>query len=123
MVPERVLFVTGRLAEPALRRVLADLAPRAGIDAAVVVLPVSVAALLTTDWVGRHMTVPAGVARVVLPGLCGGDLAAVRAPEGVAVERGPADVRDLPDHFGARKGPPPDYGKYDIEILAEINHA
>jgi dihydropteroate synthase len=119
----RVLFVTGKLAEPAVRRVLTDLAPAAGFAAEVAVLPITVAALLTTDWVARKLQVPDGVSRVVLPGLCRGELAPVEAVAGVPVERGPADVRDLPEHFGRRSGPPPGYGAFDIEILAEINHA
>ncbi len=119
----RVLFVTGKLAEPGLRRVLADLAPAAGFAAEVAVMPITVAALLTTDWVARKLSVPIGVSKVVLPGLCRGDLAPVEAVAGVPVERGPADVRDLPEHFGKRRGPPPGYGAFDIEILAEINHA
>jgi dihydropteroate synthase-like protein len=41
----------------------------------------------------------------------------------VPVERGPKDLRDLPEHFGKRSGPPAGYGKYDIQIIAEINHA
>src|SRR5262249_40113896 len=40
----------------------------------------------------------------------------------VPVERGPKDLRDLPEFFGARQELPYDYGAYDIEILAEINH-
>src|SRR5437762_7418501 len=51
----RVLFVTGKLAEPALRRLLADLAPRAGFEPVVAVLPITVAALTTTPWVARHL--------------------------------------------------------------------
>src|SRR4029077_9117546 len=42
---------------------------------------------------------------------------------GLTVERGPKDLRDLPEYFGARRGRPETYGMYDIEILAEINHA
>jgi hypothetical protein len=45
----RVLFVTGRLAEPALRRVLADMAPPFTCDVAV--LGITVAALMTTAWI------------------------------------------------------------------------
>jgi dihydropteroate synthase-like protein len=63
------------------------------------------------------------VQRVLLPGLCAGDLTAVADQVGVPVERGPKDLRDLPDFFGTDSGPPPDYGTYDIAILAEINHA
>jgi len=70
----RVLFVTGKLAEPALRRVLADLAPKAGFDAEVIVLPITVAALMTANWVARHLSAPEGVDRVILPGFCRGDV-------------------------------------------------
>ncbi len=118
-----LLFVTGKLAEPSLRRMLAELAPRAGFDYDVAVLPITVAALLTTPWVARHLTVPAGVDRIVLPGLCAGDLDALAAQTGVAVERGPEDLRDLPERFGTGSRPPPGLGAWDIEILAEINHA
>jgi dihydropteroate synthase-like protein len=118
-----LLFVTGKLAEPALRRVLAELAPQAGFDYSVAVLPITVAALTTCPWVARHLTIPPGVDRVVLPGWCAGDIAPVGERAGVPVERGPKDLRDLPRHFGRQAGPPPGYGAHDVAILAEINHA
>lgn len=117
----RYLFVTGKLAEPALRRTLAELAPRAGFAYDVAVLNVSVAALLTPKWIAGHLTVPENVDRIMLPGYCGGDLTPVREQTHVPIERGPKDLRDLPDHFG--KPAIKDYGAYDVEILAEINHA
>ena len=49
-IPSRLLFVTGRLAEFALRRELDDLASRAGFTAEVAVLPISVAALMSPRW-------------------------------------------------------------------------
>lgn len=120
----RVLFITGKLAEPALRRVLADLAPRAGFEAHVAVMPITVAALLTTDWVARHLPpLPPQLDRVVLPGFCRGEVEPVSRATGAPAERGPLDLRDLPEHFGTRSGPPPGYGAFDIEIIAEINHA
>ncbi len=118
-----ILFVTGRLAEPALRRTLAALAPTAGFTAEVAVLPITVAALLTTDWVGRKLTVPAGIDSVMLPGFCRGDIDTLATGFGVPVERGPKDLRDLPERFGKRRGRPENYGAFDIDILAEINHA
>jgi dihydropteroate synthase-like protein len=121
--PPRILFVTGKLAEPSLRRVLDDLAPRAGFSPEVVVLPITVAALLTTDWVSRHFSVPEGVQRVVLPGFCRGELGKIPLPEGTSLERGPKDLRDLPDYFGKQSHRREGYGGHDIEILAEINHA
>src|SRR3954468_22468417 len=121
-IPSRTLFVTGKLAEPSLRRVLADLAPKAGFEPEVAVLPITVAALMTTEWVGRRLRVPAATQRVILPGYCRGDVAAVPTPETVRVEKGPKDLRDLPEFFGGPRGRPKSCGRYDIEIGAEINH-
>jgi dihydropteroate synthase-like protein len=119
----RHLFVTGRLAEFALRRVLEDLAPRAGIVAEVAVLPISVAALMTPRWVARHLQVAPGTTRVILPGHCRGDLSEVEARAGVPVILGPEDLRDLARTLGQPDDRLKGYGKFDIEILAEINHA
>ncbi len=119
----RILFVTGKLAEPALRRVLADLAPRAGFNAEVAVLNITVAALMTANWVARHLPTPVHADRLVLPGMCRGDVDEVSRTAGVPAELGPKDLRDLPEFFGKTSGPPPGYGAFDIEILAEINHA
>ena len=77
MPHEQLHFVTGRLAEPSLRRVLADLAPRAGFSYTIEVLNITVAALMTADWVARRIHVPESATRVILPGLCQGDLRAV----------------------------------------------
>lgn len=123
MTQPRILFVTGKLAEPSLRRVLAELASTVGFEADVAVLPITVVALATTAWTARHLTVPAGVERIILPGLCVGDLEPIREKAGCRVERGPKDLRELPEFFGRKSGPPPGYGNHDIRILAEINHA
>src|SRR5437868_15041629 len=82
-----LLFVTGKLAEPALRRLLEELGPAASFDWSVAVLPISAVALASTPWIARHLAVPAGIERVILPGLCGGDLEAVSAHAGVPAER------------------------------------
>src|SRR5438105_6358510 len=118
-----LLFVTGKLAEPALRRLLADLGPQAGFDYSVAVLPITVVSLATTAWVAGHLTVPPGVQRVLLPGLCSGDLTLITERAALPVERGPEDLRDLPEFFGQAGGRPGGYGSSDIAILAEINHA
>jgi dihydropteroate synthase-like protein len=121
-MPDRILFVTGKLAEPALRRTVEELGPKIGIEPELLVLGISVAALMTADWVARRLVVPEGVTRVVLPGWCAGDLSAVKSKSGVPVERGPKDLRDLPEFFGTASQRSAGYGEHDIEIIAEINH-
>jgi len=124
MTQPHILFVTGKLAEPALRRTLAELSVRAGFEFSVAVLPITVASLATTAWIARHLPPITKVDKVMLPGLCSGDLAEL-APilANVPVERGPQDLRDLPQHFGKANQDREGYGGHDITILAEINHA
>jgi dihydropteroate synthase-like protein len=115
-------FVTGKLAEHALRAVVSELAPRIGFDYSIEVLNITVAALMSPEWVARRIAVAPGTDRVILPGYCEGDMTPVEQAARVPVERGPRDLRRLPEYFGEqprREG----YGAYDIEILAEINHA
>ena len=118
--PARVLFVTGRLAEPGLRRMLAAMAPSFAYDVAV--MKITVAALMTTEWLARSLHVPEGTDLVLIPGLCEGDARALADKVSVPVEKGPVDLRDIPEHFG-RAAAARDYGAWDIDILAEINNA
>jgi dihydropteroate synthase len=118
--PSRVLFVTGKLAEPALRRVLAEAQLPFAHDVAV--LRITVAALMTTEWIARFLEVADGVDLVLIPGLCEGDPQVIAEKVGTRVEKGPKDLREIPRHFG-RAAAVRDYGAWDIEILAEINNA
>lgn len=123
MPAERILFVTGRLAEASLRELLATLAPKVGFEYDVAVLGISVAALMSVDFVARKLDAPQSVDRVLLPGWCGGNLDSLTQKFSIRFERGPKDMFDLPEYFGGRAKSPPDLSRYDIEILAEINHA
>jgi len=116
------VFVTGKLAEFSLRRVVERLSTEVGFEFRVAVLPISVAALMHVDWVRRKLSLEEPVDRVVLPGWCQGDLDGLASCFGVRFERGPKDLHNLPDHFGQTQ-PAADLGPYDIEIVAEINHA
>jgi dihydropteroate synthase len=116
----RALFVTGKLAEPALRRVLAETSLPFATDVAV--MRITVAALMTTEWIARLLEVPPGTDLIMIPGLCEGDVGPLSAKTGVRVEKGPKDLREIPQHFG-RASAAREYGSWDIEILAEINNA
>lgn len=115
-----MLFVTGKLAEPALRRVLAEMAPSFAFDVAV--MRITVAALMTTPWIARFLEVPRGTDLVLIPGLCEGDVAEIEGKFGVRTAKGPKDVREIPEFFGQARALR-DYGAWDIEIVAEINNA
>jgi dihydropteroate synthase-like protein len=115
-----VLFVTGRLAEHALRKVLDELEAPFAKDVAV--LKITVAALMTTPWIAKFLEVPPGTDLVLLPGLVEGETSVLRERFGVAVEKGPKDLREIPRYFG-QAATAADYGGWDIEILAEINNA
>jgi dihydropteroate synthase-like protein len=118
--PRRVLFVTGQLAEPALRNLLAHMAAPFACDVAA--LRITVAALMTTTWIARHLTVGEDTDLVLIPGLCEGDPLVIQSKVGVPVAKGPTDLREIPGYFG-RSAATQDYGAWDIEILAEINNA
>ncbi len=120
MPPRRVVFVTGKLAEPALRRTLAAMQPP--FRAEIATLKITVAALMTTPWIAKFLTVPEETDLIVLPGLVEGDVAVLSEKFGIPVEKGPKDLRDIPQHFG-QAAATRDYGAWDIEILAEINNA
>jgi dihydropteroate synthase len=115
-----VLFVTGKLAEPALRRVVSALDLAGGSDIAV--LKISVAALMTTTWIARMLEPRANIDLVLIPGLCEGDPKIIEDAIGVRVEKGPKDLREIPKYFG-RSAAEAAYGAWDIEIAAEINNA
>lgn len=121
VIRDQIQFVTGRLAEQSLRQVIQPLAQQVGFDYTIDVMPITVAALMTAPWIAQRIQLAPGATRVLVPGYCTGDLSLIEAATRVAVERGPRDLRQLPDYFG-RELMPPDYGAYDIEIIAEINH-
>ncbi|WP_425398058.1 DUF6513 domain-containing protein [Aeoliella sp.] len=119
---DHIQFVTGRLAEHSLRGVVESLAPQVGFDYTISVLPITVAALMTPEWIARKLTIEPAATRILLPGYCQGDAGPIAELAGQrAIEFGPRDLRRLAEHFGHRREPE-GYGAYDIEILAEINN-
>ena len=115
-----VLFVTGKLAEPALRRVLAEMTPPFAYDVAP--LNITVAALMTTPWIASHLTSAGGADLLMIPGLCEGNAQVIGDTLGVAVEKGPKDLREIPRHFG-RAAAASDYGALLISARISTSHA
>jgi len=119
-MPEHILFLTGKLAEKQLRQILADMAPEFGYT--VHQLGLSVAALMTADMIRRRLKDFFGADRVLVPGRCRGDLEQLSADLGIRIERGPEELRDLPEFFG-KKSKKPALDRYDLRIFAEITEA
>lgn len=118
----KILFVTGKLAEPALRQTLDKLGPQIGFDYAIQTLPITVAALMTPNWIAKRLEIPNDCSRIILPGYCDGDLAPLKQLTSIPIDVGPKDLRQLPEFFGV-KGAPSKLNDWDIQIIAEINHA
>jgi dihydropteroate synthase-like protein len=126
---EHLLFLTGRLAQASLERVLASIAD-APFTFEVREIGLQVAALMTADMVRRrvaapllspavHGDAPRRVDRMILPGRCRGDLDALSAHYGVPVVRGPEELKDLPRYF-QRTAQPVDLSEYEVAVFAEI---
>jgi dihydropteroate synthase-like protein len=115
---EHILFLTGRLAERNLHRVLEAMQP-APFRHSVLALSLQVAGLMTSDMILRRLQDTGGVDRVMVPGRCRGNLEALASHFGVPFVRGPDDLKDLPRYFG-REGTPIDLSRHDVRIFAEI---
>lgn len=117
-MPENILFLTGKLAENSLHKVLAEMQP-AGFDFQVAQLGISVAALMTPEFISRRLPDARGADRIIVPGLCRGELAPLSEKYGVPVDLGPQDLKDIPQYFG-HGGKAPDLSRYSARIFAEI---
>jgi dihydropteroate synthase-like protein len=118
-VADRYLFVTGKLAAPALHATLER--AKLPFEYEVAVMRITVAALMTADWIAKRLELPPGVTRIMIPGSCQGDVAVLSEQFDLPAEKGPADLKRLPAHFGqadARSR----YGGRDIRVFAEINN-
>jgi dihydropteroate synthase-like protein len=84
-------------------------------------MKITVAALMTTSWIARFLEVPDGVTKVMIPGMCEGETDVLAEHAGVPVEKGPADLKAIPRHFGQADARA-NYGARDVLVFAEINH-
>ena len=119
---DKILFLTGKLAEKSLNKVLQEVAanPKTPIfKYRIEQIGVSVAALMTPDMIARRLKSTHDANKMILPGLCQGDLSQLHRQYGIPVERGPKDLKDLPQYFG-QQGIAPDLSEYTVQIFAEI---
>ena len=115
---EHIVFLTGRLAQPSLERVLATIDARP-FSYEVREIGLQVAALMTAEMIRRRVALPVRADRIIVPGRCRGDIAALSSHYGIPVERGPEEVKDLPRFFN-RAAQPIDLNEYEVAIFAEI---
>lgn len=119
---KNLLFLTGKLAEKSLHKVLSEVQSNPKTPPfkyRVEQIGVSVAALMTPGLISRRLKEAGDADKVIVPGLCQGDLATLEAQYGVPVERGPEDLKDLPQYFG-HAGVAADLSQYRVKIFAEI---
>lgn len=122
-VNQKILFVTGRLAEAGVREIVTRLSAEMGFRFEIAVPGIQVAALLHVNLLLQRLQPDSDVDRIVLPGWVRGDLSQLEEAFGRPCERGPRDFRDLPEYFGVGQREKADLTEYSIEIIAEINHA
>ena len=115
---ERILFLTGKLAEPSLLKTLESLENRP-FSYEVRVLGVSVAALMTTDMIARRLDQAEGFDRAIIPGRCRGEISHLNEKFSIPFERGPEELKDLPYFFGGEKHQF-DISRHNMKIFAEI---
>lgn len=120
-----LLFLTGKLAEKSLHKVLSEVQKNPKTPPfkyRVEQIGVSVAALMTPDMILRRLKQTGDADKLILPGLCQGDITSLEKQYGIPVERGPEDLKDLPQYFG-HAGTKPDLSAYSVKIFAEIVEA
>jgi dihydropteroate synthase-like protein len=115
---ERILFLTGALAEERLKKVLKAMVPM-DFTYQTHQVGVKVAALMTGTIIMRRLPAAAGFGKVMVPGRFQGDLEMLSRHYGVPFERGPDDLTDLPAFIG-REALKPDLSRHDVRIFAEI---
>ncbi|MDD3676748.1 dihydropteroate synthase [Thauera propionica] len=115
---EHLVFLTGRLAQRNLEKVLHGMEP-APFTWEVREIGLQVAGLMTADMIRRRVEAPVRADRILVPGRCRGDLDELSRHYGIPVERGPEELKDIPRHFN-RAARTVDLSRHDTLIFAEI---
>ena len=115
---EHILFLTGKLAEKSLQRVLESMQPT-DFTYEIRQLGVSVAALMTTKLIEKRLSDTGKASRIIIPGRCRGEIEVLSRSLGTTVERGPTELKDLPAYLG-QSVTKNDLQTYSVQIFAEI---
>ena len=121
---KKIIFLTGKLAYPALLKVLEE-NPSDKFDYDVVEIGVSVAALATIDIIANKFKPNdlKDVDKIVIPGRCKGDIEKLKTLyNNIDVQRGPDELKDLPKFLGL-EGKDIELSNYETQIIAEITDA
>jgi len=91
----RILIVTGKLAEPIIRKVLAETRTEHEVD--IVVTPVQIAAFLTAEYVAQYLKYRnlKGFDYILLPGLARGSGRVIEEVTGVKAVKGTVNAYDI----------------------------
>ena len=106
MYKEVILFLTGKLAEKQLAKILENMSVPSPCkkppewNYRVKQLGLSVAALMTGDLILRRLQDVKGINKVILPGRIRVDIDKLSKNYGIPFERGPEEIRDIPEFFG-----------------------
>jgi hypothetical protein len=125
MYKEVILFLTGKLAEKQLVKILENMSIPSPCrkppewNYRVKQLGLSVAALMTGDLILRRLQDIKGINKVILPGRVRVDIDKLSKNYGIPFERGPEEIRGIPEFLG-RAEKKKKLTKYDIKIFAEI---
>ncbi len=114
---EKILFLTGKLAERQLKRILKIMKPEFSYKISQV--GVSVAALMSENIIMRRVSKDKEIDKIIVPGKFRGDLEKLSKFFDVPVERGPDDISHLPDYFGLDSSKM-ELDEYECDIFAEI---
>lgn len=126
------LFITGKLAYPALKKTLGNL--ELDFEYQIIKMPITVAALMDSDFIIKHLKKEAekyltaeDELELIIPGRSRAELSKIRngiKNENLTFLQGPDEIMDLAEYFGKRKTAVDFYKKSrKHKILAEINEA
>ena len=98
-IKEHILFITGKLAEKNLKKIL-DCIENKKFSYEIKNLNVNVAALLTTKMIERRIGDVSNFDKIIIPGKVKGDINVLSKTLNISIERGPEELKDLPVLFG-----------------------